>query len=60
MPDGKLLEFRTLSLEQASAFLAPQLARYKLPRQLVCVPVLPKTSLGKVQKNQLRELLQNS
>ena len=48
---------QSLTLEEMTDFLAPQLARYKLPRQLVCVDALPKTALGKVQKNLLPDLL---
>lgn len=33
--------------------LAPQLARFKLPRRVVLVDSLPKTALGKVQRAQL-------
>lgn len=35
------------------AALAPQLARFKLPRRVVLVDSLPKTALGKVQRAQL-------
>jgi fatty-acyl-CoA synthase len=36
-----------------SAFLAEKLARYKLPRDWVMLPELPKTATGKVQKDLL-------
>jgi len=39
-------------------FLSARLARFKLPRDVVTLPVLPKTALGKVQRAQLRSALQ--
>lgn len=39
------------------AALAPQLARFKLPRRVVLVDALPKTALGKVQRAQLSSRL---
>ncbi len=38
-------------------FLAPQLARYKLPQRFVALPALPRTALGKVDRPALRALL---
>jgi malonyl-CoA/methylmalonyl-CoA synthetase len=35
--------------------LAPQLARFKLPRKIVFVDELPRNAMGKVQKNLLRD-----
>jgi acyl-CoA synthetase (AMP-forming)/AMP-acid ligase II len=42
-----------LSLDEMLAFLAPRIARYKLPERLVIVPELPRTPTGKVQKGTL-------
>jgi malonyl-CoA/methylmalonyl-CoA synthetase len=35
--------------------LRPHIAAYKLPKQVICVDTLPRNSMGKVQKNLLRE-----
>jgi len=37
------------------ADLAQRLARFKVPRALVVLPDLPRNTMGKVQKNLLRE-----
>jgi fatty-acyl-CoA synthase len=42
--------------EALSAFLAPRLARYKLPRDFVFVEALPRTAYGKVQKPMLQQM----
>lgn len=42
-------------LAAINAALADQLARFKCPRQLVVVEALPRNTMGKVQKNLLRE-----
>lgn len=39
--------------EALAAFLAPRLARYKLPRHWLRLEALPKTALGKVQRQAL-------
>jgi feruloyl-CoA synthase len=39
------------------AFMAPQLARHKLPREFVVVDRLPLGPSGKIQKRTLREML---
>ncbi|MGO8795402.1 MAG: class I adenylate-forming enzyme family protein [Candidatus Sulfotelmatobacter sp.] len=41
--------------EELIAFLAPKLAKYKLPREFVFVDALPRTAYGKVVKTELRE-----
>jgi fatty-acyl-CoA synthase len=38
-------------------FLHPRIARYKQPRRWLALPALPKTALGKVQKQQLAQIL---
>nr|WP_299246395.1 malonyl-CoA synthase [uncultured Halomonas sp.] len=40
-------------------FLTDRLARYKQPKRVVFVDSLPRNTMGKVQKNQLRERFQN-
>ncbi|QHC27600.1 class I adenylate-forming enzyme family protein [Streptomyces sp. HF10] len=44
-----------VTLEQLRGFLSTRLAKYKIPRDLVVVPSLPRTPSGKVQKHILRE-----
>lgn len=44
---------RTLALDELHAFLAGRLARYKLPKSLVVVDALPRTSAGKLDKRAL-------
>lgn len=44
-----------VSLQQVSAHLHERLARFKQPKMVVQVPALPRNSMGKVQKNRLRE-----
>lgn len=43
--------------ERVQAFLDGRLARYKWPRRWVALDRLPRTALGKVQKGELRALL---
>ena len=42
-------------IETITASLASQLARFKCPRKLIVVDSLPRNTMGKVQKNVLRE-----
>ncbi|MGU3539887.1 AMP-binding protein [Methylobacterium sp. A54F] len=42
--------------EAIVAQLARELARYKLPKIVVSMPTLPRNALGKVQKNELRQI----
>ena len=46
---------RDLDLEALSQTVAQSLARFKCPRKLVVVDALPRNTMGKVQKNLLRE-----
>lgn len=50
VPTGKAVE-----QEAVDAHLAERLARYKQPKRVLCVNSLPRNTMGKVQKNQLRE-----
>jgi malonyl-CoA/methylmalonyl-CoA synthetase len=38
------------------AALSGELARFKQPRRVVFVPELPRNTMGKIQKKQLREV----
>jgi malonyl-CoA/methylmalonyl-CoA synthetase len=42
-------------LEAISATVGLDLARFKHPRKLIVLPELPRNTMGKVQKNRLRE-----
>ena len=44
-----------VTLAQVDRHLAGRLARYKQPKQVVCVAELPRNAMGKVQKATLRE-----
>jgi fatty-acyl-CoA synthase len=44
-----------LTLEQLLAFAGPRLARYKLPRELHLLDVMPRNSNGKIIKTELRQ-----
>lgn len=46
---------RTLELESLREWMAPKIARYKIPRQLEIRDDLPRTASGKVQKHRLRK-----
>ena len=48
----------TPSEEAMAAFLAPKLARYKLPRRFVFWEALPKSGYGKVPKRLVRDQLE--
>ena len=45
----------SLDIEKIKASLAGQIARFKQPKHLVVVDELPRNTMGKVQKNVLRE-----
>ena len=44
----------TIDTEQVRGFCRERLAAYKVPKQVVVVPALPKTGLGKIAKHELR------
>jgi malonyl-CoA/methylmalonyl-CoA synthetase len=46
---------QTLSMDTVVSALEGQVARFKLPRQVEFVAQLPRNTMGKVQKNVLRE-----
>jgi fatty-acyl-CoA synthase len=43
-------------MDELKAHLQAQLARFKLPREIIFVDDLPHTALGKVQHHLLRQL----
>jgi len=42
-------------VEQIAEILKPKIARFKQPKQLFVLPELPRNTMGKVQKNVLRD-----
>ena len=49
----------TLEESVLLAAIAPGLARFKQPRRIFIIPELPRNTMGKVQKNLLRETYAN-
>lgn len=49
-----------LTLDEVRAFAADRLARYKLPRQLLLTPEVPRNGSGKLDKSAVRTLVQRS
>lgn len=50
-----VLEDPTLTEAQIAAIVEPQLARFKHPRRYILTDALPRNTMGKVQKNILRQ-----
>jgi malonyl-CoA/methylmalonyl-CoA synthetase len=48
-----------LNAEQIIASLKSQLANFKIPKKCFVVPELPRNTMGKVQKNLLRDQHKN-
>jgi fatty-acyl-CoA synthase len=48
---------QSLNLEELRAFAGERLARYKLPRRLVIMTALPRNTVGKVLKYELRKAI---
>ena len=46
------------SQNKAEIFVDTKLARYKQPREYIVMQTLPRNTMGKVQKNQLRKMFQ--
>jgi malonyl-CoA/methylmalonyl-CoA synthetase len=46
----------TVEAEALKRFLSHSLANYKLPKGVVIAKELPRNTMGKVQKNRLREI----
>jgi fatty-acyl-CoA synthase len=55
VPIAFLVTRATIAADEVRAHLLSQLARFKLPRDVVFVPELPRNALGKVQHFRLRE-----
>ena len=55
-PVGVLVAEATLDLSAIQSAIASELARFKHPRELITIPSLPRNTMGKVQKNVLREM----
>ncbi|MCB1829645.1 MAG: malonyl-CoA synthase, partial [Gammaproteobacteria bacterium] len=51
---------RPLSESDVIGQLADRLAKFKQPKRVVLLPELPRNTMGKVQKNQLRERYKES
>jgi fatty-acyl-CoA synthase len=47
---------KKVEAEELIAFGSPRLARYKLPRRIVLVDVLPRTAAGKIDKAELKKV----
>jgi len=47
----------SVSEEELTAFLAPKVPRYKLPRRFVLIDVMPKSGYGKIPKRMVRDKL---
>ncbi|MBO0333817.1 malonyl-CoA synthase [Sneathiella sp. CAU 1612] len=52
VPDGSI---RTLSDQDVIAYVKEKLANFKVPKEVYIVEDLPRNTMGKVQKNQLRD-----
>ena len=50
-----LLPGRVVTKDELVEFCVSQIARFKRPRIVIFVDSLPKTAIGKIQKNKLRE-----
>src|SRR5579872_1530090 len=48
----------SFTFDEMTDFLAPQIAKYKLPERLELIEALPRTPTGKVQKGRLRDLIE--
>ncbi|HEX7458245.1 MAG TPA: long-chain fatty acid--CoA ligase, partial [Ginsengibacter sp.] len=46
----------TLSNEELNKFLSPSFAKYQLPEKMVFIEEIPKTSVGKFNKKEMRRL----
>ncbi len=53
-----LQEHVTASPDELREWTAQRLARFKVPREIRVLPALPRTSVGKIRKTELREAVQ--
>ena len=51
-----LVAAKQLHVDELNSALADQLARFKQPKAVIYVDELPRNTMGKVQKNVLRDL----
>ena len=51
---------QSVDIESAQAQVDTQLARFKQPKSYIIVPALPRNTMGKVQKNLLREQVKDT
>ena len=51
---------RTPDLDAIQSHISKTLARFKLPKKLILLPQLPRNTMGKVQKNTLRDQFRDS
>jgi fatty-acyl-CoA synthase len=58
VPVAYVVARAAVSVDELRGHLLDQLARFKVPREIVLVDELPRNALGKVQHFQLRELYQ--
>jgi malonyl-CoA/methylmalonyl-CoA synthetase len=49
----------TLSESEVISFLKSKIANFKVPKKVFFVPELPRNTMGKVQKNVLRDQCKN-
>ncbi len=54
-----VLDNHTLTTDDIAAAATPQLARFKHPKRYIITDALPRNTMGKVQKNILRETYRN-
>jgi len=52
VPDGTV---RNLTADDVTRFIKEKLANFKVPKQVFLIDTLPRNTMGKVQKNELRE-----
>jgi acyl-CoA synthetase (AMP-forming)/AMP-acid ligase II len=56
VPRAVLVAKEPLARQEVLAHLSGVLSRYKLPQEILFLPDLPRTALGKVDKSKLKEL----
>jgi malonyl-CoA/methylmalonyl-CoA synthetase len=54
-----MLDNENFNQSQTESFVNDKLARYKQPREYVVIKALPRNTMGKVQKNELRKRFSN-
>jgi malonyl-CoA/methylmalonyl-CoA synthetase len=54
-----MVDKENFNQSQTESFVNDKLARYKQPREYVVLKALPRNTMGKVQKNELRKRFSN-